>query len=71
LRDRCSIYHGGSTCGQRVSTEAELEEDLDGPWKNSERLEAVKRLFVKMGAPESEIKAEKTSDVQNVVYKKR
>lgn len=55
----------------RVSTEAELKEDLSGPCKNSDRLDAVKKLFVKMGAPESEIKADKTSDVQNVVFTKK
>lgn len=59
------------SAGARISTEAELKEDLDGPCKNTERLDAVKKLFVKMGAPESEIKAEKTSDVQNVVYIKK
>lgn len=57
--------------GPRVSTEAEIKEDLNGPCKNNERLDAVKRLFIKMGAPEAEIKAEKTNDVQNVVYIKK
>ncbi|MGB7203400.1 MAG: M20/M25/M40 family metallo-hydrolase [Pyrinomonadaceae bacterium] len=55
----------------RISTEAELKEDLNGPCKNDERLDAVKKLFVKMGAPESEIKAEKTNDVQNVIFTKK
>lgn len=57
--------------GPRISTEAELKEDLNGPCKNDERLDAVKKLFIKMGAPESEIKAEKTNDVQNVIYTKK
>ena len=57
--------------GPRISTEAELKEDLNGPCKNDERLDAVKKLFIKMGATEAEIKAEKTSDVQNVVYTKK
>ena len=57
--------------GPRVSTEAELKEDLNGPCKNNERLDAVKKLFVKMGAPESEIMAEQTNDVQNVVFTKK
>ncbi len=57
--------------GPRISTEAELKEDLNGPCKNDERLDAVKKLFIKMGAAEAEIKAEKTSDVQNVVYTKK
>jgi Zn-dependent M28 family amino/carboxypeptidase len=57
--------------GPRTSTEAELKEDLNGPCKNTERLDAVKKLFVKMGAPESEIKSDKTNDVQNVVFTKK
>ena len=55
----------------RISTEAELKEDLNGPCKNTERFDAVKKLFVKMGAPESEIKGEKTNDVQNVIFTKK
>jgi hypothetical protein len=51
----------------RISTEAELTEDLNlGPCKNSERLEAVKKLFLRMGAAEADIKAEKVKDIQNV-----
>lgn len=57
--------------GARISTEAELKDDLNGPCKNSDRLDAVKKLFVKMGAPEAEIKAEKTNDVQNVLFTKK
>ncbi len=57
--------------GPRISTEAELVEDLNGPCKNADRLDAVKKLFVKMGAPESEIKAELTDGVQNVVFTKK
>jgi len=55
----------------RVSTEAELKDDLNGPCKSSERLEAVKKLFIKMGAPESEIKAEMLDGNQNVVYTRK
>lgn len=57
--------------GLRMSTEAELKDDLNGPCKNGERLDAVKKLFAKMGAPETEITAEKANDVQNVVFVKK
>jgi Zn-dependent M28 family amino/carboxypeptidase len=56
---------------QRISTEDEIKEDLNGPCKNSERVEAVKKLFIKMGAPAEAIKSEKTNGNQNVVYTKK
>lgn len=56
----------------RVSTEEELKEDLAaGPCKNDERTEAVRKLFMKMGVPESEISSEKVKDIQNVMVTKK
>ncbi len=56
----------------RVSTEEELKEDLAaGPCKNGERTEAVRKLFMKMGVPESEISSEKVKDIQNVMVTKK
>lgn len=58
--------------GPLVATEEELKEDLNQvPCKNSERLEAVKRLFQKMGAAENEISAEKVKGVQNLTVVKK
>ena len=39
--------------------------------KNSERLEAVKKFFQKMGAAENEISAEKIKGIQNVLVTKK
>lgn len=56
----------------RTSTEGELVEDLKlGPCKNDERLDGVKKLFVRMGAAEADIKAEKIKDNQNVIFTKK
>jgi Iap family predicted aminopeptidase len=56
----------------RISTEPELKEDLAlGPCKNAERLEAVNKLFMRMGAPEAEIKSDKVKDIQNVIFTKK
>lgn len=55
----------------RVSTEEEIKLDLNGPCKQDERLDAVKRLFVKMGVPAEDIRSEKTKDAQNVIFTKR
>jgi Zn-dependent M28 family amino/carboxypeptidase len=58
--------------GLKIATDEEITEDLKAaPCKNSERLEAVKKFFMKMGATESEILAEKVDGVQNVVLTKK
>lgn len=41
------------------------------PCKNEERLQAVKSLFLKMGAPETDIAIEKIKDVENIVIRKQ
>jgi Zn-dependent M28 family amino/carboxypeptidase len=40
------------------------------PCKNEERLQAVKELFLTMGAPEADITIEKIKDVENIVLRK-
>jgi Iap family predicted aminopeptidase len=56
----------------KISTEEEIKEDIKlNVCKNNERLEAVKKLFQKMGAKESEIKVEKKKDVENLVVTKK
>lgn len=56
----------------RFATEDDIKEDLKlGPCKNSERLDAVKKFFLKMGAAETDISAEKVKDVQNVIVTKK
>ncbi|MBL8207899.1 MAG: M20/M25/M40 family metallo-hydrolase [Blastocatellia bacterium] len=41
------------------------------PCKNEERLQAVKSLFLQMGAPETDITIEKIKDVENIVLRKQ
>lgn len=56
------------TSQQKISTDAEIKEDLTaGPCKNAERVEAVKALFKKMGAGENDIKVDGHKDIQNVM----
>lgn len=58
--------------GAKISTEAELKEDIAANvCKNDERLEAVKKLFKKMGAGEADIKVEKIKNTENVVVTKK
>src|SRR5688572_17487760 len=60
------------TTGARVSTETELNEDLStGPCKNRDRVDAVKKLFIKMGVPEADVKAEEIKGIQNVLVTKK
>jgi len=56
-----------------LSTEAEIKADMElAPCKGrKERREEVKKLFLKMGAPESDIVFEKLDDVENVVVTKK
>jgi Zn-dependent M28 family amino/carboxypeptidase len=55
------------------STPEQMEEDVKAvPCKsNAERLAGVKALFMKMGAPASDISVEKSNNVENVVLRKQ
>ena len=54
------------------STPEELQADLRlAPCKNDERLEGVKVLFEKVGAPASAVSAEKYKSVENLVIRKQ
>jgi hypothetical protein len=54
------------------STQEQLAEDIAlAPCKDSERLNAVKALFMKMGAREDELAIEKLDGVENLVLRKR
>lgn len=55
------------------STPEQIKEDIDGvPCKsNSDRLQAVKTLFQKMGATASDISIEKLDGVDNIVLRKQ
>jgi Zn-dependent M28 family amino/carboxypeptidase len=56
----------------KPSLDDEIKADLElGPCKNDERLAAVKNLFLKLGASETDITIEKFKDVQNVVLVKK
>lgn len=56
----------------KISSEADIKDDLNlYACKNDERLEAVKKLFKKMGATDSEIKIEKVKNVENLVVTKK
>ena len=67
----------GSPAGQTqkatFSTPEQIEEDIKAvPCKsNAERLAGVKALFMKMGAPVSDISVEKINNVENVVVRKQ
>lgn len=55
------------------STPEQIQEDIKAvPCRsNAERLEGVKALFMKMGAPASDISVEKLNSVENVVLRKQ
>jgi putative aminopeptidase FrvX len=56
----------------KISTEEEIKENINlAPCKDNERLEAVKNLFLKMGANDSEIKIEKLKNVENLIVTKK
>lgn len=64
------------TCAQKetvkFSTEEDIKEDLkSNVCENTERIDAVKKLFKKMGASDDEIKVEKFKDVENLVVTKK
>ena len=54
-----------------IATPEEIKAEFDSvPCNDSERLQAVKALFEKMGAPASEIRIEKYKTVENLVVRK-
>jgi hypothetical protein len=54
-----------------ISTQEQLAQDTaQVPCKNSERLEAVRSLFSKLGAPVEDIVIEKRDGVENVIVRK-
>ncbi|MBA3335908.1 MAG: M28 family peptidase [Acidobacteria bacterium] len=56
----------------KISTEEEIKEDINlNVCKNAERLEAVKKLFQKMGAKDTNIKIEKIKDAENLFVIKK
>ncbi|HYO98702.1 MAG TPA: M20/M25/M40 family metallo-hydrolase [Pyrinomonadaceae bacterium] len=64
---------GGGQRKAPFSTPDQIQEDIKAvPCKgNPERLEGVKALFMKMGAPASDISVEKLNNVENVVVRKQ
>jgi ATP-dependent RNA circularization protein (DNA/RNA ligase family) len=55
-----------------TSSENEIKDDIKlNVCKNEERLEAVKKLFQKMGAKDTDLKIEKIKDVENLVITKK
>jgi Zn-dependent M28 family amino/carboxypeptidase len=56
----------------KVSSEAEIKADIvANVCTNDDRLEAVKKLFKKMGATDADIKVEKIKNAENVVVTKK
>jgi Zn-dependent M28 family amino/carboxypeptidase len=56
----------------KVSSEADLLDDLKlGPCRNEERLDAVKKLFVRSGAADADVKVGKIDKNQNVIVVKK
>jgi putative aminopeptidase FrvX len=56
----------------KISTEDELKADMaQGPCKNADRLDAVKKLFQRMGATDADMKVEDLKDVKNLVLTKK
>jgi Zn-dependent M28 family amino/carboxypeptidase len=56
----------------KFATADEIKELIAlAPCKDKERLEAVKKLFIKMGASESDITVEKLKDVENIILTKK
>ncbi|HEX8737191.1 MAG TPA: M20/M25/M40 family metallo-hydrolase [Pyrinomonadaceae bacterium] len=58
--------------GAKISTEADIKEDIAAnTCKDNERLESVKKLFKKMGAPDADIKVEKIKNIENIIVTKK
>lgn len=56
----------------KIATESDLKADLElVPCKDEERFEAVKKLFVKMGADEKDLIVEKFEKVENLIVVKK
>lgn len=56
----------------KISTENEIKSDIElVPCKDKERFEAVKKLFVKMGVDEKDVKVENFEKVENLVVVKK
>ncbi|NNE99579.1 MAG: hypothetical protein HKN25_11220, partial [Pyrinomonadaceae bacterium] len=57
--------------GIKFSTESEIKDDVEKVvCKNSERLDAVKKLFVSKGADETKVKIDDFNFVKNLVVEK-
>ena len=69
------LFHGFSFAQDnkvKFSTEEEIKKYIElAPCKDKERLEAVKNLFLKVGAADSDIKIEKLKSVENLVVTKK
>ncbi len=64
----------GNVFGQnfKISTQEQISEDIQlAPCTSAGRLEAVKKLIIKMGAKESDISTEKFREGENLVVKKK
>jgi Zn-dependent M28 family amino/carboxypeptidase len=56
----------------KISSEEQIGEDVQlAPCNSAERLEGVKKLFIKMGASVSDISTEKFKEGENLVIKKK
>lgn len=56
----------------KIATESDIKSDVElVPCKDEERLEAVKKLFIKMGADEKDLSVEKFEKVENLVVTKK
>jgi Predicted aminopeptidases len=56
----------------KISTQEEIEADVRANvCENGERLNAIKKLFLKMGATEADLKIEKIKNVENLVVTKK
>lgn len=69
------LLHGFSHAQEnkvKISTEDEIKKHTElASCKDKERLEAVKNLFLRVGAAESDIKIEKLKSVENLVVTKK
>ncbi len=56
----------------KISTEEQIGEDVRlAPCNSAERMAAVKKLFIKMGASEKDISTQKFKEGENLVIKKK
>ena len=67
-----SAFSAAIAQSAKIATENEIKEDIGSyVCKNDERLEAVKKLFRKMGATDAEIKIEKIKMAENLIVVKK